>query len=52
MEGNVDKNSSISLEIAHLVEHLKFNLLSVSQRYDKGNKVVSPCLDTMLSALT
>ena len=38
--GKIDKDPSKSLEHLYLVEGLKFNLLSISQLWDKGNKVI------------
>ena len=38
-QGKIGKNSSISLDYVNLIEGLEFNLLSVSQMCDKGNKV-------------
>ena len=36
----VGKNPSKTMDNVYLVEGLKFNLLSVSQLYDKGNQVI------------
>ena len=59
--GKVGKDPSIVIDNVYLVEGLKFNLLSVSQLYDKGNQVIfdkEKCVfktpntgDTFISAL-
>ena len=38
--GKVNKNPPISLGSLHLVEGLKFNLLSTSPICDRGNKII------------
>ena len=59
--GKIGKNPSKTIDNVYLVEGLKFNLLSVSQLCDKGNKVIfdkEKCVvknpktgDTLITAL-